>query len=148
MNFNKMEKRLRQLPKDVIINHIIPYTYNTQPQTHLQDIRSYVRDYSFLDNIYVFDFNDVILLNDLLFYCNQFRHYYINVSKKLTGIVGRHFMITDEKSALDYAATKLTGNPSVNHRIKIKFIWGLMTPFERTDFINTTIIDSTQDLHD
>lgn len=142
-----MENGMRTLPKDVIINHIIPYTYNTQPQNYLQDIRSYVRDYSFLDNIYVFDFNDVILLNDLLFYCNQYRHY-INVSKKLTNIVGRHFMITNEKSALDYVVTKLRSNSSENHRIKIKFIWGLMTPFERTDFINTTIIDSTQDLHD
>ena len=59
-----------RLPLDIIINHILPYTYNTKDREHVLDIRSFVRDYQFMESLF-YDYNEIIILNDLVRYCNN-----------------------------------------------------------------------------
>jgi hypothetical protein len=103
-------KHLRNIPTDIVINHIIPYTYQIQPRELLIDIISFQKDFDLIDTLYAFDYNYQILLNDLLFYFND---------KKFK-----------TKTCLK---TKI--------KTKIKFIWGLLTVYERTRFINNCIND-------
>jgi hypothetical protein len=103
-------KHLRNIPTDIVINHIIPYTYQIQPRELLIDIISFQKDFDLIDTLYAFDYNYQILLNDLLFYFND---------KKFK-----------TKTCIK---TKI--------KTKIKFIWGLLTVYERTRFINNCIND-------
>lgn len=140
-----MELEKFGIPLDIIVNHILPYTYRTKPTHHLQDVRSFHADYAFLRNIYAFDYyNYHILLSDLMFYCNNFNGNAV-LSEKYLNIIERHVVFRD-----DMIYPRISPrNPLIgNSGQKIKFIWGLLTPSERTDFVNTMIIDETQDFHD
>jgi len=50
-------KHLRNIPNDIVINHIIPYTYQIQPSELLLDIVSFKKFFDLIDNFYSFDYN-------------------------------------------------------------------------------------------
>ena len=63
MNIINYNTLLKLLPSDIIINHIIPYTYQIQPSELLLDIVSFQKDFDLIDNFYAFDYNYHILLH-------------------------------------------------------------------------------------
>jgi hypothetical protein len=82
---------LRKIPNDIIINHIIPYTYQTQTKNLLLDIISFKKDFDIIKNIYTFDYNFNILLQDLLLFYEDELDLFLSISnltnKKLWGLL-------------------------------------------------------------
>jgi hypothetical protein len=142
MDQKELCKRIRKLPDDIIINHIIPYTYSPQPNKLLCDIRSYVHDYGYIDNMYLYDYNYAILLNDLLMYCNNRKQPIYEMESRFALILFRNFKLSKYNSAeLQYFVYfRFYKNTPNAEQQKIKFLWGLMNQSERTDFINTYIL--------
>jgi hypothetical protein len=60
-----------KLPLDIVINRILPYTYEVKPPRLLRDIRSFYEDLHIIDNFYQFDYNDKVLLLDLLIFTKK-----------------------------------------------------------------------------
>jgi hypothetical protein len=113
--YQKIDPRfISNLPIE-LVNHIITYTYNIQSKDLLLDIRSYIIDYSILENYYNVEYNGCILLYDLFLFCNK----------------GKFPLTNKFKNSIN--------NHSFDN--KIRFLWGLLTPLERTRFINEYIID-------
>lgn len=107
------QKYLAKIPFDIIINHIIPYTYSVQKRELLYDIRNYTEDLNLIENSYIFDYNYAILYRDLLNFCKlKFNNKSINM----------HHL-------------------NKKYWKKIRFIWGKLTPQLRTEFINTYILE-------
>ena len=74
---------MKRIPIDIIINHIIPYTYNIQPKFLLEDIKNYHK----IRTILIDDKHDTdVIKHEILavFYCNK---------QKLNNILHRHFKI-------------------------------------------------------
>lgn len=127
---------INKVPYDVIINHIIPYTYNIQKKDFLMDIRNFHIDYRMIINVYLFDYNKIILLHDLLFFMNIYENrFIINTCKK-------HISFTEytNKEIYNYIINHFELHNKKNTFRKIKFLIGLMTPLQRTKFINDFII--------
>jgi len=84
-------KHLQKIPNEVIINHIIPFTYQTQHKDLLTDIISFKKDFDIIKNIYVFDYNLHILLNDLLLFFDSEVPIFLSILqpkiKKLWGLL-------------------------------------------------------------
>ena len=84
-------KHLQKIPNDVIVNHIIPFTYQTQRKDLLTDIISFKKDFDIIKNIYVFDYNFHILLNDLILFFDTEVRNFLSISqpkiKKLWGLM-------------------------------------------------------------
>ncbi len=57
---------MEKIPYDIIINNIIPFTYRTMPREILSDIISFTHDLNIILNIYSFDYNLKLLINDLI----------------------------------------------------------------------------------
>ena len=113
-----------KLPLDVIINHIIPYTYETQPTALLIDIINYCKIKSKLmcDK----HDNDVIKHEILaILYFNK---------PVLNGILNRHFQI--HLKGYDY---NVIYKYSQNEKFNIMF--GLFTTDERTRFAEYILRD-------
>lgn len=133
---------LKRLPLEVIMTHIIPYTYNVKPAIHLHDIRSFKVDYDLLTNLF-YDYNEIMILNDLVQFCNNNRMPNYNIEKKYENIIRRHFSFHNK--------TKYEINKFVFLNIhrkmlsfserKIRFLLGLLTPNERTSFFNMYILE-------
>lgn len=123
---------MNKLPEELINNHIMPFAYNIKDKHHLIDIRSFVRDYNILENLYFTDFESVILLNDLYLFLFESKKYifsrFINMKGKNNLEICYHEIIFFKRN-------------DVHTERKIRLIWGLLTPFERTQFINKFIID-------
>lgn len=135
-------KLLHSLPEDIIINHIIPYTYSTKSYKHLSDIHSFTTDYKILDNYYSFDLNEQILLNDIILFCNDSRSITVGVNSFFYKLLSRNFMLRNKsyKEINLYIIKNFHNVKYHNIEKKIKFIWGLFTTTERTNFINEFII--------
>ena len=127
---------LSKIPDDVIINHIIPYTYNIQPKEILMDIKSFYIDYNIINNVYIFDYNNVILLRDLLFFTEIYEY------KKLINIFKKHIFFKNYLNIqiCNYIINNIELNIKINTDRKVRFLIGLMTPFQRTRFINKFIL--------
>lgn len=84
-------KNLQKIPSDILVNHIIPYTYQTQDKALLSDIISFKKDLDIIKNIYTFDYNFLILLNDLLLFCDTEVRNFLSITqpkiKKLWGLL-------------------------------------------------------------
>ena len=58
--------RLDTLPMDVLVNHVYPFSYHCQSSILLTDIRNFVETYSIIERLYLFEYNEVTLFNDLI----------------------------------------------------------------------------------
>jgi hypothetical protein len=149
-----MDKLMKKIPYYVIHRCIIPYTYELQPRRLLVDIRSFVNDYAMLENTYLLMYNSRILFNDLIFYCNGNMRDLTNIydltsiSQKYLEILRRHVAFHC-KSQDDINSRILDGRYSIRpyqYLSRSRFLWGLLTPFERSEFINEYLLnDMDQD---
>lgn len=137
-----MQKLIDRLPFDVIVNHILPYTYNPQPKNLLLDIRSYVNDYAFVESFYMTQYNEFVLLHDLKKYCGAYLPPYCGMYNNFYSILRRHLGIKNQSEAalINMVMNNFQRNLEINTERKVKFVWGLLTPTERTDFINNFIL--------
>ena len=117
---------MNTLPEEIMINHILPYTYNLKDREHLIDIRSFTSDLGILENVYWFEFKNITLFNDLECFINGLNRniFLTNLQKNKNRTNKDHFINKTRK---------------INR--KIRLLWGLLTPVERTRFINKYIID-------
>ncbi len=104
---------METIPYDIIINNIIPYTYNIQPNLLLEDIKNY---YTIKSKIIDDKYSKTIKLEILAYFSfkNMFNH-----------ILNRHFIINLKQ--YNYNNIK---NFSIEKRFNILF--GLLTKEERT----------------
>ena len=127
-----------KLPTEIIINHILPYTYEKQSPKLLNDIKSFYNDLNIIENYYYFEQNSSVLLNDIKQFINipssyeiydilYNNHDYKFIRKRL---LKKHK--TYYKIILNFSNTEIDR--------AIRKIIGLMTIIERTRFINKYII--------
>lgn len=132
-----LKKRINKLPYE-LVNIIISYTYTFQNPELLLDIRSFHIDYSLLEILYHYNYNEQILLNDILMFYNsdnlsmyqRLQRLYTLSNKSLTHLI-------------DYAFNLSSNN--INRRIlrnRIRILWAILSPVERTRFINTFFFDT------
>jgi len=120
--------------------HIIPYTHLPQSKELLRDIRNYTQDIKLIEDIYFTQYNEIVLLTDLL----QFHGYNFNInyiSNSLGVLMNRHVKLK-HKDMIDLNNYMVTINHPSRRRRTINFIWGLMTPEERNKFINDYLLDN------
>lgn len=134
---NIQRKLLDSLPLEIIINNIIPFTYETKNQYHLQDISSFYTDFRLMQNMF-YEFNDVIILNDLIRFCNNFISPIYDIEKRYDAILRRHFSFKNKtkEELRHFVFYDFHKNILINPDRKIKFLFGLLTPIERTRFFN------------
>ena len=118
------------VPELLVQQCILPYTYLPQPRELLADIRSFVVDYRIVSNVYSFDFNDEILMTDLVNFC------------MVQYFTSQQYKLISNMPAIDmYLQTEYYSNNNVENRTRIsRLIWGLLTIEERTRFINQYIL--------
>jgi hypothetical protein len=131
-----------KLPFDIVVNHILPYTYRTKPPRHLADIRSFYSDYKFIENYYYIDLNEYILLRDIVYFYNNNNSLDSRIDHKFTLLLNRSIIFQKISLEEKYAFIRehYNDNILINIDNKIRFLWGLMKPKERTMFINFYII--------
>ena len=131
------------IPYYVAHKHIIPYTYLPQSKGLLRDIRNYTQDIKLIEDTYYTRYNEFILLTDLLLYHGY--SYNLNyISNSLLALMNRHIQLK-HKDVIDLNNYIITITKSSKRKRNIKFIWGLMTPGERNEFINKYLIDNMTD---
>jgi hypothetical protein len=133
----------KKVPLDIFINHIIPYTYKKINNQLLNDIRNFTFDFQMIINYYYLDMNETCLLVDLTFFCNSNCNIlYVAINHSFTDILDRNFTFKnfslDKK--MDFIKKNFYFNINVNTHKKNKFLLSLLTPSERTSFINEYII--------
>ena len=123
---------MNKLPQEIICNQILPYTHRVKDKKLLLDIQSFIRDYNILEHVYYCEYASITLLYDLqmfVFNSNKYIFSRFNQMKNKNKIQVCHFEINFFKNNIH------------NTERKIKMIWGILTPTERTQFINKFIID-------
>lgn len=129
-----------RIPYYVIHKHVIPYTYLPQSKILLHNIRNYKQDINLIEDIYLTQYNEFILLVDLL----GFYNYYMNtknINERLQALLKRHIMLKN-KDVIELNQIMISCiKPSMRKR-SVKLIWGLMMPEERNTFINDYVLDT------
>jgi hypothetical protein len=136
-----MNKIWRTLPQDIVTQHIMPYTYREQPPQLLRDIRSYYADYTLVDEYYSANYNEYMWLNDIV--CFFTLPHFHSTKNGVEKILKRHIKYKDtENSALIETVFDLYyKNIGRNIEPKIRFLWGLLLPAERAQFINKFLLE-------
>lgn len=131
-----------KLPYDVILNVIIPYTYNIQNKELTQDIRNFRIDMNLLENMF-YDYNEIIILNDLIRFCNNFVSPVYDIEDRYIMILMRNYAFKNKtKEKLRHYVFNYFHKTLLENTInKIRFLFGLLTPIERTRFFNRFYID-------
>jgi hypothetical protein len=136
-----MNKIIEKLPFDVIINHIIPYTYSIQSKNLICDIKSYFLSKTQVRTIYYgLWFDDVDeasdkewLINDLFAFANDYNPTIFGYVDSFYEIFSRHVILKNDKLKINEFIIRLE-NEKVDKQINI--FLGLLTPEERDDFID------------
>jgi hypothetical protein len=136
------QELLKKIPNDIIINHIIPYTYQKQPSCLIRDIRSYTREFKFVKDVYYTEYNPSVLICDLIRFCNNNIAPIYGIEYKYELLLRRNYVLSMKckTDIIHYVFQNVHKN--LNHKTenKIKFIWGLLTAQERLDFIDEYIL--------
>jgi hypothetical protein len=131
-------KYLKNIPFDVIINNIIPYTYQKQPKKIMNDIRNYYENFCVLENIYSTEYNFIILYNDLIEYCNNTFTIRYRSNDQFINMLKRHYIYKDYSDEMInyyiFYQYNIISYES-NCKKKIRFLFGLLKPFERNNFV-------------
>jgi len=144
-----------KLPMEIRLWCIIPFTYILQSPELLRDVRSHRVDVDILDNVYGVQHLDNILLFDLKNFCgiNRVHDIYTNyvigeteieieeIEVNCYDLWKRHFLYSYFSMDSLYEQINLFCHSNLNISRKNRFIWGLLTPEERTRFINEYVIE-------
>ena len=133
----------KRLNDDVILNHIIPYTYNTQPSELLFDIKNFYSELSIIENAYTYDYNYYILFYDLINFCNQSVTLNYNLQNRFETILRRNFNLSSKSYSYlnNLVFIHFYRDVSLNMNRKLRFVWALLTPNERMKFIRRFLLD-------
>ena len=133
----------KKLPMDIIINHIMPYTYKPQMKLLLFDIRSFTNDFKFVEDVYYNEYNGAVLICDLIKFCNNNIAPVYGIDMKYEYVLRRNYMLNLKfhRELVEYVFIKVHSNLNHNTENKIKFLWGVMTPPERMRFIYKYLIE-------
>ena len=133
---------LRKIPDDVIINHIIPYTYEKKPIRHMADIRDFYESYRTISEYYYTELNEYILLRDIVYFYNGGHSLDEGIEHLFTVRLNRNISLQkyslEEKYVFIFFNYK--DNVVVDMNKKITFLWALMKPVQRAYFINKNIL--------
>jgi hypothetical protein len=134
----------KQIPLDVLYNHIIPYTYQKIDSNLLDDIRNFIHDYRIIINYYYFDMNEYFLIHDLMLFCsNGGISFKVTPDDSLVNFFNRNMIFKKLPLNKKYNYIQLNFYHNLTSKVeqKIKFLFSLFTPNERARFINEYIID-------
>jgi hypothetical protein len=95
-----------------------------------------------VESVYITQYNEFVLLHDLKKYCGAYLNPYFGMNNNFYSILRRHVNIIyqSEETLINMVMNNFQRNLEINTERKVKFVWGLLTPTERTDFINNFII--------
>lgn len=138
-----LSELMRKLPVEIIVNNIAPFIYLKQDKYLLSDVRSYHNEMRFLENLYYSEFNDSILLYDLLRFCNRGRVHSAEINDTFETVLRRNSILLkkDKEFLTSYRLRNFVNSMGHNPRRKIKFLWGLLMPIERNAFINRVLFN-------
>ena len=139
---------MKSLPYYLVHRCIIPYTYELQPKQLMMDIRSFSTDFSFIDNIFAYNYTSSIMFNDIVHYCDVINRRIDNINvnyqlPKCMHVLRRFISLRSKEETYiqNLAICKRTNHSHKDYIRYSRFIWGLLTPSERTEFINEYILD-------
>jgi len=118
---------MERIPRDIILNHIIPYTYNIQPNFLLEDIKNYC---TIKANLITDAYDTTIIKHELL------ANLYMN-KQKFNNILARHFQI-HSKNCDNNILYKYSQDTKFN------IVFGLLSIPERTRFSEYILTDLYQ----
>jgi hypothetical protein len=132
-----------KIPYDVIINHIVPFTYAIQNKDLLLDIRSFKEDFDLVESTYLTIYNEFILMHDVIKFCNNKKYPVFDIDIKFENILNRSFRIRkmDDSTRVHYIFIQYHRDMHNHLMRKIRVLWGLLLPIQRTRFINYHILD-------
>jgi hypothetical protein len=123
---------VHKLPIEIRLFCIIPFTYTLQSRELMRDVRSYRVDMDILENVYNVQYNDDILLFDLTHFCTETLSCY--------DLWKRHFLYSQFSIDNIYDQISRFIYSNFHTSRKIRFLWGLLSPEERNEFINSYIL--------
>jgi hypothetical protein len=132
---------LSKIPNDIIINNIIPFTYEIQSKILLKDIQSFYKDYEIVINYYSFDYNDYILCSDLIRFVNN--NYFLNsYSNNMEKLFQRSYFynLINKDDYVFFIENNIYNNYIINPKTVSRIIFGLLKPYERKRFLHRFII--------
>ena len=109
---------MEKIPYDVIINNIIPYTYNIQSNLLLEDIKNY---YTIKSKIMNNKYYSITIKLEILVY--------FDFESMFDTILNRHFIVKLKQYNFDHII-------SASLEKKFNILFGLLTKEERTDGLN------------
>ena len=128
---------------DVVLQHIYPFAYNCISKELSRDIRSFQTDMLLLQYMYNYYYRPSILYTDLMYYLNNPRQSDTQSMPAFFHIIRRFYSTKDlsDKAVADiYYKLIYNGNDDRIVCSRIKNIFGMLYPEERTDFINRYLL--------
>ena len=135
----------KQMPMDIVSDHIMPYIVKPQHKKLLKDIRSFHCHYNIIHEYYSLFLKENILLNDLLLFYNNHIHYEIPIfefSDDFINIVRRNYKLATMNTE-DIKTYFIHSFHKHNIRVNNRFLIALLKPKERIDFMNKYILGGT-----
>ncbi len=139
----EMSPLFKQIPLTVLTEHIMPFARRPQSKELLRDIRSFNIDIGIIENIYHSHYNDAVLFDDLIFYVNNRSLSANETDPRYENILRRHINLKDASNKEivncfhNYFKRPLSDADLVQRN---RMLFGLLTPEERTHFINKYIL--------
>jgi len=111
----------------------MPYTYRKQSPQMLYDIHNYYTDYALVDEYYSHNYNHYMWLVDIVSF----------FKKDVDKILHRHvyYKDQDDSALIGIVFDLYYKNLGRDVERKVRFLWGLLLPIERTRFINTILLE-------
>lgn len=146
---NVLHPIFKKMPMTIISENIMPYALRPQPPELLRDIRSFYMDINLIDNIYHTQFNDVVFYTDLMYFVNNRSLSTNETNPSYQNILRRHIRLQNATNkeivecfqkyfqSLSYAS--ILNEKDLIQRNRALF--GLLTPEERTHFINKYVLE-------
>jgi hypothetical protein len=145
-----LERRLLlKLPEEIIVNHILPYTYSPITFELSQDIKDYVGNITKLNMLYSTTHTHIVLFRCLITYLRLISRLSENIfiSQKFIEIMSRHIMLQkcSHEQVSQYILKRIVEPEQINYTRFFSVLFGLMNVHERKNFMED--ISHAETLH-